>query len=137
MKPVYQDKFGHGGSCFTACIASILEVNLKDIPNFVEFEDKWMLKLWEYLKPLGLDYSTYDFQCRSYDPPKRIPSGYHIISGYAPRGYCHAVVGFRGQFVHDPFPNGGGLITVHSWGFIHALGSELWEEWTTPYEAKK
>lgn len=32
MKPVYQDRLEqHGGNCYAACIASILEVGLKDI----------------------------------------------------------------------------------------------------------
>jgi len=134
MIPVYQDKFGKGGSCFTACIASILELPIKTLPNFVEFGDKWMLELWAFLKPMGLSYTTISY--RKHEPLERIPIGYHTISGYAPRGFSHSVVGFRGQFIHDPFPNGGGLITVNSWGVIHNIDSESWEEWTVPFEAK-
>ena len=35
MKPVYQTVFGkHNGNCMSACIASILELELDDVPNF-------------------------------------------------------------------------------------------------------
>lgn len=134
MKPVFQHKFGSGGSCFTACIASILEVDLKDIPNFVDHGQDWMCVLWKYLDPMGLSYTSHHF--RPGEPPKFIPEGYHTISGYAPRGYRHSVVGFRGQFVHDPFPNGGGLITVDGWGAIHPKELTLWTEFSIPYEVK-
>lgn len=134
MIPVYQNKIGSNGSCFASCIASILELPIKDVPNFVEFGKDWMLELWKFLEPKGLTYTSVNF--KQHEAPERIPSGYHIISGYAPRGYRHSVVGFRGQCVHDPFPNGGGLITVDSWGVIHSLEYDNWEQWTIPFEDK-
>jgi hypothetical protein len=39
VKPVYQTIIDNGrGNCWTACIASILEVSIEDVPNFVADE---------------------------------------------------------------------------------------------------
>lgn len=134
MIPVFQTKFGHQGSCFTACIASILEISLNDLPNFVEYNEKWILKLWDFLEPKGLTYTSVNWKANS--PPERIPAGYHLINGYAPRGFRHSVIGFRGVMIHDPFPRGNGLITVEDWGVIHPLDQDDWEKYTIPFEAK-
>lgn len=134
MIPVYQNKFGSGGSCFTACVASILELPIREVPNFTEYGDKWIIKLWDFLKPMNLSFTN--LCIKPNNPPERIPIGYHMINGYAPRGYRHSVVGFKGQFIHDPYPGGNGLITVEDWGIIHHIDSDNWEEWTIPFEAK-
>ena len=134
MKPVFQHKFGHGGSCFTACIASIVECDLKDIPNFIDYGPDYILELWKFLKPLGMSYTCVTW--KMHEAPERIPADYHVISGYGPRGFRHSVVGFKGKQIHDPFPGGGGLITVDSWGVIHKDSFDNWELFTEPFDDK-
>lgn len=135
MIPVYQEKFGDMGSCFTACIASILEKSVHDMPNFIEHGDEWGLKAWDYLKQFGLTFTTIHLKYGD-GPPDRIPPGYHIMNGYAPRGYRHSVVGYQGVMIHDPHPNGKGLITIDSWHIIHPIDMVLREEFTIPFIAK-
>lgn len=46
-------------------------------------------------------------------------STYHVVVGPSPRGaYNHAVVGLNGKIVHDPHPDGGGLLDG---AWVHGL----------------
>jgi hypothetical protein len=113
MKPVYQSKTGKNGRCFSACLASILELPEQDVPSFLEGNqtaaaDKWLAKR-------GMAYHQYD----SKGAPA--PIGWHIITGTSPRGGQHAVVGRDGRIVHDPHPHDGtgrGLADVNGYGVI-------------------
>lgn len=127
MKPVMQTIMTKGmGNCFPACIASILELNLDDVPNFYHeygasgFEEacSWMQKKYNlsiaYIRKFEKDATIFS-----------LGSAYLIGSGLSPRGLCHSVVfqcltkdngdnkeGFR--MVHDPHPDGGGIESVDS-----------------------
>ena len=48
MKPVDQTILtAPGGNCFAACVASILELPLADVPNFCSEERWWnALQIW-------------------------------------------------------------------------------------------
>ncbi len=40
MKPVDQTTFGHpGGNCFSACVASLLEMSVDQVPYFMGHDD--------------------------------------------------------------------------------------------------
>jgi hypothetical protein len=103
MKPVYQTIFKPPlGNCLQACLASLFELPLANVPNFMEAKDwwdeycNWMVEN-HALQPLALDATTGDW----------LPRGWHMIQGKSPRGdYDHIVVGHDGRIVHDPFPNG-------------------------------
>ena len=108
MKPVFQK--GMSG-CWEACIASILEIPLEEVPDFDPDQNG------------GLDSGTGEWFDRTSDwlqknhglylvaaaaVPELMPRGYHIITGKSPRGNCdHAVVGRDGAPAHDPYPGGG------------------------------
>ena len=64
MKPVYQTIFGKtNGNCFAACIASILEMDLEDVPHFCRGDNpEWMFDLNEWLYQFGLGALTVAFQ---------------------------------------------------------------------------
>jgi hypothetical protein len=59
MKPVLQTEFGPGnGNCLSACIASILEIPVSDVPNFArEGLDadgtRWIQRLGNWLAARG------------------------------------------------------------------------------------
>jgi hypothetical protein len=107
MKPVDQNAFGpEKGNCFSACVASILELPIDDVPQFMTSENWWhgfarwcarqgYLALVDYRVP---------------DEPATL--GYSILGGESPRhpGSGHAVVALDGVMVHDPHPDRTGLV---------------------------
>ena len=112
MKPVEQRLMqAPGGDCVAACMASILELPLDDVPNLYGgkgFERSWN----EWLRPIGL-------QIKRLDPVHQyMIVGYAIAVGWSPRfpGSTHAVVwhgenqdtenGWKntGHIVWDPSP---------------------------------
>lgn len=109
MKEVYQTIFKPPlGNCLQACIASLLELPLEGVPNFMEAgDDAWWAEysIWMIeeagVQPLGLT------------PGGWVPHGWHLIVGSSPRGdWDHVVVGFQGNIVHDPYPDGEPLLDV-------------------------
>lgn len=130
MKPVYQTKFGNKeGNCLAACIASIFELRLEEVPNFIEGDTgngEWHQKLWDFLHSLEHDHVFY-YIADPYKVPTFPKGRYHIIGGISPRGLLHAVVGFNGKIVHDPHPEGGGLLTIADYMIIHKKDEDPWE----------
>jgi hypothetical protein len=115
MIPVQQTIFGPPhGDCYRACVASILELPIDDVPNFVESGDKWIEATEDFLLKFRLQPITLMVDhCRD---AGLIPAGYHIIGGKSPRGdFYHAVVGFKGNRVYDPHPDELGLRTEETW----------------------
>jgi hypothetical protein len=112
MKPVYQNDFGEiTANCLSACVASILELPIEDVPTFVGHEDDdamWMVRLNDWLRHYGywaihLDRQTFDMkQYENID-------AYTIGTGESGRGY-HAVVCKGTEFVFDPHPGYNGLL---------------------------
>lgn len=108
MKPVDQTIFdGVNGDCMAACVASILEVAIEDVPNFCAgATDKWFERLADWLEPNGL-YPL----CFTLDGEWR-PQGLHVLAGKSPRGdWLHAVVAKGREVVHDPHPSRAGILT--------------------------
>lgn len=92
MKKVFQTKYGDDGNCMAACIASVLELPLVDIPRDSELAtvNEWR----DYLEPFGLSLESVHYSVR--------PRGYSICSLWKSRDDSHAVVAFNGEVVHDP-----------------------------------
>jgi hypothetical protein len=86
MIPVYQTIDGPDGNCYQACMASILEVPLGEIPTFAGWRD---LRAWLAERGWSLVFGRKD--------------GCSIASQQTIRG-IHAVVCFDGEMVHDPSP---------------------------------
>lgn len=99
MKEVYQRSHVSGpykGDCLTACVASILEVPIDDVPHFNS--PTWRDKLNEYL----IKFSLYSL-CLPYALYSSVVQGYHISVLYvASLKLCHAVVGLNGKLIFDP-----------------------------------
>lgn len=114
MKPVHQTSFDELGNCYAACIASILELPIESVPNFCEDKKGWTFATQAWLRERGLGIVNFRVL------PESIAEGfefgvisqhaYYIVSGKSPRGYTHAVVGLGGEIVHDPHPDGGGIV---------------------------
>lgn len=137
MKPITQTRFAIDvplkeapGNCWAACIASILELDLSDVPDEANYwkpgmshQQSWRLyepAVHQWLSDRGLLLlevkvdATY-FSGREFDP-------ICIISGPSPRNpeFQHAVVGKGFEIIHDPHPSRAGLIMSDS--------SKVWYE---------
>ena len=102
------------GDCYRACIASIIEVSTTDIPHpgingegewfsQIKVMDRWLAErgLWTFgLKIFSKDLAMYQEHA----------VGYYILGGQSPRGCGHFVVARSDKIVHDPHPEGGGLV---------------------------
>jgi hypothetical protein len=112
--PVDQTTYGPGrGNCFSACIASILEIPIACVPLFLGINSQSRLQRW--LAARGLSATLY----RS---ARYVPPGYSIATGASPRhvGWMHACVAYDGSVVHDPHPNRDGLpFGVEEYVVIH------------------
>jgi hypothetical protein len=115
------------GNCFSACIASILELRLSEVPDELEFwtprahpRHSWVLyeqRMNSWLRDRGLIMLISPYAgCRYFGANESLDL-YCVISGSSPRypDWKHAVVGnIRGgqeaRIVHDPHPSRAGLL---------------------------
>jgi hypothetical protein len=113
MKKVYQIVFNDGtGDCFRACVASIFELSIEEVPNFWEqtqnVDDFWELNDKWISDNMGFRAITFRF----IEEDKHLTDGILCIAcAKSPRGngkVDHAVV-WRDGIVHDPHPSGVGL----------------------------
>ena len=125
MKPVDQTLFGpDDGNCLQAAIASVLELELEQVPDFANEYDEpeWHDRLNEWLVRwygMWLVFVANDGQTK--------PPGYHLIGSdrimEAMGAPAHVVVGFNGEQVHDPYP-AGGWMSQETYGlFVTMLNS--------------
>lgn len=120
MRPVHQDLFGAPdaevvGNCYPACIASLLECDLSDVPHVYQLHrdnDAALTELLAWLQPRG-----FTIMCHPWgDWVHRWLNGALVImSGKSPRGdWSHAVIGRitadGWSLVHDPHPDGTGIV---------------------------
>ena len=127
---VKQDKFGEEGNCLTACIASIFDLELGDIPNFCEPDPDyaWFEKLNIWLSKRGLFYLEATFKRNELDELFLDNKVIHIITGRSPRSatLLHAVVGLNGRMIFDPHPADLGLLetkTIRAGLFVRTFHS--------------
>lgn len=114
MIPVDQTEFAPG-NCFSACVASVLELPLEIMPHFMRAPE-WLEALSVFCaeKNIILDFGT--------DLTSAPRDKHYILNGRGPRGIGHSVVALNGQIVHDPHPSRAGLTDeVWCWiGFTYA-----------------
>lgn len=113
---------GIHGNCFTACVASLFDKSISEVPNFIEFDD-WFVTFWNYITSLGATFGG----CR-YTASHSWPSedewdlfdGYLIAGGGSPRGVPggHAVIYRNGEPFFDPHPSNDFLTTVEEFYLI-------------------
>ncbi len=115
MKLVDQTVFTvPGGNCFSACVATILGLELADVPYFMgDFEESdkaaWLERFRHWLAPHG--YWPINFRMMDWSPP---PEAVYILSAGSPRGdWDHSVVAAGDRVVlHDPHPSRSGLVRL-------------------------
>lgn len=124
MKPV--DQIIHNppeqiGTCFRACIASVLEIDVDDIPHlekmmYYKKAGYWKGKFYKWAYDLGYGVCEWELNFihsfDDYPDAIAIPSDEILIaSGRSPRhdSANHSVVWKDGEILHDPHPSRDGL----------------------------
>lgn len=111
MKKVYQTLFADGeGNCFQAALASVLELDLEEVPHFcLNGGSEWYDRLLEWLRSFGL--SAVHIQATTELLESANFEGcFYIVSGKSPRGVEHSTV-YRGKkCIHDPFKGSSGVV---------------------------
>jgi hypothetical protein len=114
MIPVEQTKLTYpDGNCMSACLASILELTLDEVPCYVG--DGWLEKYNQWLASFNLTMVNLTYTSAEGEP--WAPMGYSILAADSPRGeWLHAVVCHNGEVVWDPHPQREmGLKTKREW----------------------
>jgi len=107
------------GNCFAACLASMLECRIEDVPDISECGDadeRWFHLVCDWLEKT---YGLYLVAVQIKGCPK--PRGVHMIwgQGYSDNGEIfHSVVGLDGLIVHDPHPSRKGLKTKQDYCYL-------------------
>ena len=133
MKKVMQTITGLVGNCQTAVIASLLERDIDEVPYFAEGlhpdlipneserADIFNKRIDDFFESLGYELNWYLPSDEIYryirEDCKDIP---YQVQGESPRGYQHVVIYMNGKMIHDPHPEGGGVIPQY-FGFINKL----------------
>lgn len=119
MKPVLQTIVDEGiGNCMQAAVASMLEVPLADIPNFMDYADKkdpskWHLKFMDVMESYGYEFEgskmKADTKAETYfDLKKELQINDCIYASVKSRNFKetgHAVLlDANGIVIHDPHP---------------------------------
>jgi len=104
------------GNCFSACIASILELPLVEIPNFMQDgEEKFDYHVEQFEKDFGIGIVDFDYTNQIESLPDFIilmKNRYLVATSPSPRNknYNHATVWYNGNLAHDPHPDKTGLL---------------------------
>lgn len=123
MIPIMQTIFhaeGQAGNCMQAAVASLFELPLEDVPHF--FEDAiaddgvngWN-RFRQWFKSLGIYPRQTMIGIDEAQPAWDFP---HLVSGISPRGLQHMVVHQGLDMIHDPHPEGGGVIADTIWELL-------------------
>jgi len=124
MKKVYQTSFhdpveGTRGNCMRACIASLLEKTIKEVPPLPPTPNQFSDAL-DYLDKYGWEYDcNYMFyHIAAKDREKELLlklqkeegiDGYFLVYGMSPRGVKHIVLYNKQGLAHDPHPSQSGV----------------------------
>lgn len=130
MIPVHQTKFydpdappdQQRGNCLTAVVASLLELPIDAVPNFVQDdvdhgnedpEWNWWTRMHRFVQSHGHAITVLRVKPEQEFPDPE-PGEHYAVIGISPRDpRIHHIVIYRdGQMVHDPHPDGTGLVEI-------------------------
>jgi hypothetical protein len=98
------------GNCWQACIASLLDLPLNEVPHFCnDWPDNWYQKTRDFV----IEKTGMDLGCFVPGFPHTELGQYVIGSGPSPRGdFLHSVIldGVTGELVHDPHFSREGIV---------------------------
>jgi hypothetical protein len=106
-----------------ACLASMVECNIDDIPPIEEMDNSvWFKEFHKWLDSVGLEYEgmkdkpTFSELCEYSGV-----DGYVMVGGKSPRPYInakHSILMYQGIKVHDPHPSNAGILSIDFMYFI-------------------
>lgn len=131
------------GNCYAACIASIMELPITEVPNVETLYhidgSLWIEIMLAFTNSKGYDLcsdnmlkrfhpnETGGFDFSGTDENGKIPEyyeykdKYYLVSGLSPRGFSHTCIYQNGKLVHDPHPTKEGLITLEDFQTLDKL----------------
>jgi len=122
MIPVMQTVLGRGGNCFSACLASLFNLPIEDVPNFFDIagEDDamWWGAVRDWLRVRGFGIMSLDLTNPSFIS---VFEGWFIVCGKSSRGLDHATLWRNGEMMHDPHPSQCGLIKPDTVDLLYPL----------------
>jgi hypothetical protein len=107
MKPVDQTIIDKDrGDCMRACIASMLELDLSQVPNFLAFGRLWYNMMWAFLGVLGWELHYTDFKNKPTENDTINGAIMASVKSLTIEGSTHSVlIDINGNVIHDPNPN--------------------------------
>ena len=122
MRRVHQTVFGKGGTCFAACVASLLEMEIDKVPNFhADHGENWPAAFKTWLAQHGLIPLVVVIPMDATDDllaHLMVNGATCIAGGVTTTGSHHACI-YRGcNLIHDPFPDGEGLEVIEDMTFL-------------------
>lgn len=111
MKPVDQTEDGFWGPCLRACVASLLELPIEEVPDFAaDHGSRWFRELvrWGERKSLHMVCVATETLITNVHPNNL----YWIAIGDSVRKHRHSVICQSNVLVHDPHPSRAGLVQL-------------------------
>lgn len=109
---VYQTRFGDkNGNCFQACVASLFELTLEQVPDFCNEEprDEWSARYIRWLNERGLSYVPLELVGPDALESDWLRDCFVIVSGKNADDVRHCVIYRNGQPAHNPNRNCRGI----------------------------
>lgn len=102
------EKKGTVGNCLSACVASLLDLRIEDIPHFSWHMSDWFMVLYKFVEENG--YSIVMRSVKQFPDWRQTEkglNGFIIVGGASPRGIKngHAVIYQNGHPFFDPHPD--------------------------------
>jgi hypothetical protein len=102
------EQMGTVGNCLQSCVASLLDLPLKEVPHFTWYMGDWFRKLYSFLEEKGYSVVMLNIkQNPNWTEEHKGLDGYFIVGGTSPRGIFngHAVIYKGGESFFDPHPD--------------------------------
>ncbi len=118
QKKLHDPKKGVNGDCMRACVASVFELPIEEVPEFEDMSTREYNH--EYIKFFGKKgyglYSLYVEAGGKHPEMLKDECEYYFMVGPSPRGFDadHQCVGYKGKLVHDPHPDKTGLKSLRN-----------------------
>lgn len=125
MKKVYQTKFGKRGNCQSATLATLLGLEIDEVPYFfdgidsesmseAESDRKFVDNINDFLRGHGYQLIMLGQNEPHTEWVEEISNELKgvklLVGGVSPRGSMHSVIYLDGKLWHDPHPDGQGVV---------------------------
>lgn len=148
MLKIMQTKFGVGGNCQSATIATLLGIQIDEVPDFwdgceleegISGEAKERLEkengivfntnFNNFLAKFGLTSISLGVAVGDHSEwvkgiSEALPNVPLLVNGLSPRGFMHSVIWMDGELYHDPHPEGGGVIPANVTFLMPTFGDD-------------